>query len=155
MGLFSNLFGSKPDPTASWAAPAAKPGIDLTGKVGAMRLGDALEKARSIGRPARFEPGEGTDADLEYDGYHLEFIDGRLACAAFDVEGGGSVSVGEFDLTAATSPLDVQVWLGDPTSDSSEEKLRWIDYERDGITLALEFENEKLAYVQLYNQHFA
>ena len=64
--------------------------------------------------------------------------------------------VGTFELTADTTPVDVQVYLGDPSSDtSSNDGLRWIDYERGEATLALEFDEGKLAYVQLYAEGYA
>jgi hypothetical protein len=154
MNLFSRLLKGD-DPTGKWPPPSGKPAIDLDGKVGPLRLGDPLDQARPLGRPEKYDA-TGTDVDLEYDGYHLEFKEGRLVCAAFDIDGGTRVAVGEFTLSSAATPLDVQVWLGDPSSDStSGDGLRWIDYERSGNTLALEFEKEKLVYVQLYAEGYA
>lgn len=93
---------------------------------------------------------------LEYAGFELDFRDGRLACAKFDLDGPGSVSVGDIRLSRSTKPLDAQVWFGEPSSDSTGAgDLRWIDFERDGATLALEFDAKGLACVQLYAEGYA
>ena len=119
-----------------------------------MRLGDPWDAARALGRPQRVT---GTVSEvLEYPGFELEFTDGRLVCVKFDVDEGTSVNVGDIRLSRATKPLDVQVWFGDPTSDSgSGGDFRWIDFERDGATLALEFDAKGLTCVQLYAEGYA
>jgi hypothetical protein len=46
--------------------------------------------------------------------------------------------------------------LGEPTSDSTGGGgLRWMDYERAGATLALEFDSGGLSCVQLYADGYA
>src|SRR6185436_13241199 len=121
--------------------------------LGPIRLGDDVAAAKSLGSPQRTlgKPDEG-DCTLEFPGFDLEFIDGRLACVKF-VLGRNSVveCAGGIQLKRATRPLDVQVWFGDPASDSNDgNTLRWIDFERDGATLALEFDVGGLSCVQLY-----
>ena len=154
MGIFSKLF-SAPDPTAGWPPPTGRPALDLEGgKVGPLHLGDAFEAARALGRPVKLYSIM-RDPVLEYPGFELEFADGKLVCVKFDLDGSDRVEVGSHALTRSTTPLDAQVYFGDPTSDSSEGTLRWIDYERGGITLALEFDGGKLGCVQLYNEAFA
>ena len=114
--------------------------LDLdSASVGPLHLGDSIDKARSLGLPE----------DV------LEFQDGKLVCAKYDIDPGVAVEVGDFRLTSATTPLDAQVWFGDPSSDGSRGALRWIDYERGGATLALEFTNGKLTCVQLYAEGYA
>ena len=119
-----------------------------------MPLGASLDQARSFGRPKRVV-GTAAGRTLEYERFDLEFSDDRLACAKFDLDEGDSVTVGDIRLTPATKPLDIQVWFGDPSSDSSEGELRWIDYEREGATLALEFTDGRLTCVQLYAEGYA
>ena len=155
MKLFERLFAKHP--SAGWprgSGPA--PSLDLDrATVGPMRLGDPLEAARPFGRPVNVSAGAAGET-LEYDGFQLEMQDGKLICAAFDLDHRERVVVGTFELTADTTPVDVQVYLGDPSSDtSSNDGLRWIDYERGEATLALEFDEGKLAYVQLYAEGYA
>jgi len=66
------------------------------------------------------------------------------------------VNVRDIRLTRAVKPIDVQVWFGDPASDSGGPNgLRWIDFEREGATLALEFDAKGLSCVQLYAEGYA
>ena len=134
-----------------------RPRIDLeSGAVGPMRLGDPPADAQAMGAPRRTRKTGGGGTVLEFEGFQLEFHEGRLACAAFDLGDMDRVTVGDFTLTRATTPLDMHVWLGDPASDSTDGgKLRWVDFERPGATLALEFEDGKLKYVQLYADGYA
>ena len=119
-----------------------------------MRLGDAFDGARVFGRPRRI--GGSVSEVLEYPGFELEFKDGRLVCVKFDVDDAASVNVGDIRLSRATKPLDVQVWFGDPSSDSGGgADFRWIDFERGTATLALEFDARGLTCVQLYAQGYA
>jgi len=123
--------------------------------VGPLRLGDPPEAAAGLGKPARIH-GSGGNQVLEFDEFQLEFSEGRLACAKFDIDDDSSVNVGDYRLTRATKPLDVQVWFGDPASDSKGGgNLRWIDFEREGATLALEFDAKGLSCVQLYAEGYA
>jgi len=154
MGLLSRLLGK--DLTADWPPAAGIPSLDLERHaVGPLRLGDPVEGARALGRPqaAKGDPGGGML--LDYGTYDLQFRDGRLLCAGFDMEAASQVTVAGFTLSTATTPLDAMAWLGEPTSDSQEGDLRWIDYERGEATLALEFDGGKLACVQLYAEGFA
>ena len=132
------------------------PSIDLARQsVGPLRLGDPPDAAASLGKPARVHGCAGNEV-LEFDEFELEFSEGRLVCAKFDIDEGSGVSVGDYRLTRATKPLDVQVWFGDPASDSKGGgSLRWIDFERDGATLALEFDAKGLSCVQLYAAGYA
>ena len=99
---------------------------------------------------------EATRQSLEKDGCELEVDDGRLVCAKVDMDERMAVNVGDFRLTGATKPLDVLVWFGDPASDSNDgKKWRWIDFERGGATLALEFTDNRLSCVQLYGEGYA
>ena len=50
---------------------------------------------------------------------------------------------------------NAQFRLGERTSDSAGDGLRWLDYERDGATLALEFDDDGLTCVQLYAEGYA
>ena len=93
---------------------------------------------------------------LEYASFELEFEDGRFVCVKFDIDGAASVNVGDIRLSRATKPLDAQVWFGEPSSDScGGSDLRWIDFVRDGATLALEFDAKGLTCVQLYAEGYA
>ena len=118
------------------------PTLDLDRQaIGSLRLGDPVEKAKG----------------LDYEGFELEFKDGRLLAVKCDIDDGSVVNMpGDIRLTRATKPLDVQVWFGDPASDSTDGgKLRWIDFERNGATLALEFTGGQLSCVQLYAEGYA
>lgn len=149
------LFGKAKDPTADWPPAGAPPTLHLDPPaVGALPLGGALDGARSFGRPERCG-GLAAGRMLEYERFDLEFSDDRLVCVQFDLDEGDSVQVGDYRLADSTKPLDVQVWFGDPSSDSSQGNLRWIDYERNGATLALEFTGPKLTCVQLYAEGYA
>jgi hypothetical protein len=157
MGLLSKLLGTQ-DPTATWPAAGPPPALGLEGgQVGPLKLGDPLEAAKPLGRPGRITKMLANTLLLEYDAYDLEFKDARLVCTKFDLDDRGDrVTVAGFALSGATTPLDIKSWFGDPTSDSTGAgNLRWIDYERDGCTLALEFEDGKLRCVQLYAEGYA
>ena len=80
-----------------------------------------------------------------------------LVAVKFDIDEGSSVDVtGDIRLSRAVKPLDAQTWFGDPASDSTDGgKLRWIDFEHEGATLALEFTAEHLTCVQLYAEGYA
>ena len=104
--------------------------------VGALRLGDPPPGARSP------------------DGY--EFEGGRLVCWSLDMDESAGVRVAGRMFTRATTPQDVRAWLGEPSSDSTGGGgLRWMDYERAGATLALEFDSGGLSCVQLYAEGYA
>ena len=154
MGFLDLVFGKR-DPTAGWPAPRGQPVIDRKGrKVGPITLGDPFGEARAVGKPERVTR-QLSHQVFEYAGYDLEFGKEGLVCAKFDIEGAARVEVDGFGLTAATSPLDAIAWFGEPTSDSAEHGLRWLDYERDGATLALEFDGGKLRCVQYYGEGYA
>lgn len=152
------LFGKRKDPTSDWPPPGRPPSLDFERQaVGPLRLGDAFEAAKVFGRPGRCRALAGGKSQLlEYEGFELDFRDGRLACAKFDIARGASAIVGDIRLSRATKPLDVLVWFGEPSSDSrGGGDLRWIDFVRDGATLALEFDAKGLACVQLYAEGYA
>ena len=146
------------DPTASWPASGAAPALSLERKaIGPLCLGDSFEKAKPLGRPKRVH---GTVSEgnftLDYPAFELQFQDAVLICVKFDIDGAASVNVGDIRMSRATKPLDAQVWFGEPTSDSTGGGgLRWIDFERDGATLALEFDGKGLDCVQLYAEGYA
>ena len=151
------MFGSTDDPTTDWPAAGEAPTLDLERQaVGSLRLGDAFDGARVFGKPQRAR-GQGGDRTLEYATFDLEFKDGRLICAKFDLDGRKSVNVvGDIRLSRATQPLDALVWFGDPASDSTGGiDLRWMDFVRGGATLALEFDTQGLSCVQLYAEGYA
>jgi hypothetical protein len=151
-------MGADRDPTSGWPAPGALPTLDFGGRaVGPLRLGDSLDGAKALGRPIRLRgPANGANQVLEYAGFELEFQDGRLVCAKFDLDGPASVNVGDIRLSRSTKPIDAQVWFGEPSSDSTGGgDLRWMDFEREGATLALEFDANGLACVQLYAEGYA
>jgi len=153
------MFGKKEDPTSNWPAAGQPPTLDLERQaVGPLRLGDAFDKAQVFGRPKRFGGSvKGGNQLLEYATFELEFHDDRLVCAKFDIDGAAGVNfVGDIRLSRSTKPLDAQVWFGEPASDSTGGRdLRWIDFERDGATLALEFDSKGLTCVQLYAEGYA
>lgn len=152
------MFGKRKDPTSDWPPAGQAPSLDLERhSVGPLRLGDAFEAAKVFGRPARWRgPAGGESQLLEYEGFELDFRDGRLACAKFDIARGASAMVGDIRLSRATKPLDALVWFGEPSSDSTGGgDLRWIDFVRDGATLALEFDGKGLVCVQLYAEGYA
>ena len=133
------------------------PALDLERQsFGRLRLNATLEEAKELGPPKR-KLGSGAQQVLEYaGGYELEFQEGRLVCVKFDIDDRVSANVvGDIRLSRATQPVDVQVWFGDPTSDSAAGERRWIDYEREGATLALEFDAKGLSCVQLYAEGYA
>ena len=133
------------------------PPLDLQRQsFGPIRLNAPLDEASVFGPPKRKHASAGNEV-LEYAaGYQLEFQDGRLVCVRFDIdEGVSAIVAGDIRLSRATKPLDVQVWFGKPASDSSAGGLRWIDFERDGATLALEFGVMGLTCVQLYAEGYA
>jgi hypothetical protein len=149
----SLLFGKAKDPTADWPAAGQAPTLDLQRHaIGPLCLGDPLENARALGQPKRFR-----DGYLQYETFELEFKDGRLVAVKFDIDEGSSVNVaGDIRLSRAVKPLDVQTWFGEPVSDSTGGgNLRWIDFEHDAATLALEFTAERLTCVQLYAEGYA
>jgi hypothetical protein len=123
---------------------------------GPLRLNASLEDASVFGPPKRKRGSAGNQV-LEYaGGYQLEFQGGRLICVKFDIDEGVTADVvGDIRLSRATKPLDVQVWFGEPASDSTSGDLRWIDFERDTATLALEFDANGLSCVQLYGEGYA
>jgi hypothetical protein len=125
-------------------------------KVGPLRLGDPPQAASSLGAPKKAS-GKGGNRLLDFGEFELDFRDGKLACVRVDmVDAQRAVNVGDVRLSRAVKPLDVQVWFGDPTSDSEGGGgLRWIDFEREGATLALEFDAGGLACVQLYAEGWA
>jgi hypothetical protein len=152
------VFGKGKDPTAGWPAGGPAPTLDLERQaVGPLRLGDSFDQAKIFGKPERLRgPARGANQVLEYPGFELEFQGGRLVCAKFDLDGHSGVNVGDIRLSRATKPLDAQVWFGEPSSDSTGGGgLRWIDFSRDGATLALEFDGKGLACVQLYAEGYA
>jgi hypothetical protein len=152
------VFGKRKNPTSDWPAAGAAPILDLERKaVGPLLLGDPFDAARAFGRPGRMHGSASEGAVLEYPTFELEFQDGRFICAKFDIDGPASVNVvGDIRLSRATKPLDAQAWFGDPSSDSTEgPNLRWLDFERDGATLALEFDAKGLTCVQLYGDGYA
>ena len=151
MGFFSK------DPTADWPPTAAKPSIDFENHaVGPIRLGDPVEKARALGRPLGSRRWGQGGTLIEYQEFDLEFDkSGALVCAKFDILDDERVTVAGFALSSRTKPLDVRAWIGDPTSDSEEGKLRWLDFERGDATLALEYQDGKLGCVQLYAKGYA
>ena len=126
------------------------------GRVGPLQLGDAIEAAGALGTPKK-SSGKGDNRHLDYGTFELHFIDGKLAAAKVDmVDARSAVDVGDKHLTRAVKPLDAQVWFGEPTSDSGGPNgLRWIDFEREGWTLALEFDAKGLNCVQLYAEGYA
>lgn len=152
------MFGKDKDPTANWPAVGQPPTLDLERQaVGPLRLGDSFDGAKNLGRPKRLH-GSTREGNLvlEYASFELEFQAGRLVCAKFDIDGPASVNVGDFRLSRATKPLDAQAWFGDPSSDSrGGGDLRWLDFEREGATLALEFDAKGLSCVQLYAEGYA
>lgn len=151
------MFG-KEDPTPNWPAAGQTPTLDLERQaVGPLRLGDSFDGAKTLGRPKRVRgPTNGGKQVLEYASFELEFHDGRLVCAKFDFDGRASVNVGDIRLSRSTKPIDAQVWFGEPSSDSTGGgDLRWIDFVRDGATLALEFDAKGLTCVQLYAEGYA
>ena len=155
MGLLAKLF-RKDDPTADWPAATGKPALDPERQsVGPLRLGDPVEKARALGRPERVTRQRATGTLLEYADFELEFANGKLVCATFNLDPGKSVAVAGFTLTPTSTPLDLQAWLGAPSSDGREGKLRWLDFERGDATLALEYTEGKLSCVQLYGKGYA
>jgi hypothetical protein len=154
-----SVFGKRDDPTASWPANGAAPTLDLDRQsVGPLVLGDRFEGAEALGRPKRVR-GSLDDGNftLEYPAFDLEFHRGVLVCVKFDIDEGTSAScAGDIRLSLATKPIDAQVWFGEPASDSTGGAgLRWIDFERGGATLALEFTGERLTCVQLYGEGYA
>jgi len=152
------VFGKDKDPTSDWPAAGQTPALDLERQaVGPLRLGDSFDAARTLGRPRRLRgPANGGNQVLEYASFELEFRNGRLVCAKFDIEDRASVNVGDIRLSRSTKPIDAQVWLGEPSSDSTGGgDLRWIDFLRDGATLALEFDMKGLTCVQLYAEGYA
>ena len=155
----SRLLGRDEDPTLDWPAAGQVPTLSLERKaVGTLRLGDSFDSAKTLGRPKRLRgPASGGNQVLEYASFELEFQDGQFVCAKFDLDGSASVSVGDIRLSRSTKPLDAQVWLGEPASDSTQGSggLRWIDFMREGATLALEFDAKGLTCVQLYAEGYA
>ena len=151
------MFGKTKDPTIDWPATGAAPVLDLERKaVGPLRLGESFEAAKALGRPERFLGSvEGGNHVLEYASFDLEFHEGRLVCAKFDIDGPASVSVGGLRLSRSTKPLDARSWFGEPSSDSTNGTWRWLDFLRDGATLALEFDAKGLTCVQLYAVGYA
>jgi len=147
------------DPTSNWPAAGLAPTLDLERQgVGPMRLGGSFDDATAFGRPRRLRgPANAASQVLEYESFELEFQDGRLVCAKFDLDGRAGVNlVGDIRLSRATKPLDAQVWFGEPSSDSTGGGgLRWVDFLRDGATLALEFDAKGLTCVQLYAEGYA
>lgn len=149
------MFFSREDPTAGWPPAQAAPGLDLEGHaIGALRLGDPMEKARSLGKPKKVS-GKAPKLGLHYETFLLEFDDRGLICVSFEVDEGSRVAVGAYELTRATQPIDAQVWFGDPASDSAGDGLRWLDFQRGTATFALEFDEEGLDCVQLYAEGYA
>jgi hypothetical protein len=152
------VFGKRDDPTAGWPSTGAAPRLDLDGRsVGPLALGERFDAAEALGRPQRVR-GSTRDGNMtfEYRAFSLEFRRGDLVCVKFDLDEGSSVAVGDVRLTRATKPLDAQVWFGDPASDSTGGGgLRWMDFAREGATLALEFDAGGLACVQLYGEGYA
>jgi len=147
------LFGKAKDPTSDWPAAGPAPALDLEQQaIGPLRLGDAFESARALGRPKRARGGL-----LEYESFELEFKDDRLVAVKFDIDERSSVDVaGDIRLSRAVKPLDALTWFGEPASDSTGGgDLRWIDFERAGATLALEFTDGHLSCVQLYAEGYA
>lgn len=146
------------DPTASWPASGAAPALSLERKaIGPLCLGDSFEKAKPLGRPKRVN-GSVSDGNFTFDypAFELQFQDAVLICVKFDIDATASVNVGDIRMSRATKPLDAQVWFGEPTSDSTGGGgMRWIDFERDGATLALEFDAGGLSCVQLYGEGYA
>ncbi len=153
------MFGKGKDPTSGWPAAREAPTLDLERRsVGPLRLGDCLDDAKALGRPERVcGAAKGGNQTLEYAGFNLEFKDGRLVCAKFDIDERASVNVvGDIRLSRSTSPVDTHVWFGEPSSDSTGGGgLRWVDFERAGATLALEFDAKGLSCVQLYAEGYA
>ena len=152
------MFGKSKDPTSNWPDAGQAPTLDFERHaVGPLRLGDSFEDAKAFGRPTRLHgPESGGDQVLEYTTFELEFHDGRLVCARFDLDAGESVDVGDIRLSRSTKPLDAQAWFGEPASDSTSGRdLRWIDFVRNGATLALEFDAKGLICVQLYAEGYA
>ena len=152
------MFGKAKDPTSDWPPAGEVPALDLERQsVGPLRLGDPFDAAKDLGRPVRRSgrPNAGNQV-LEYDGFEIEFQDGRLVCAKFDLDGDAGVLVGDIRLSRSTKPIDAQVWFGEPSSDSTGGGgLRWIDFVRGGATLALEFDARGLTCVQLYAEGYA
>ena len=152
------MFGKEKDPTSGWPAAGQTPTLDLERQaVGPLRLGDSFDGAKALGRPNRLRGSvAGGNPLLEYASFELEFQGGRLVCAKFDLDGSASVNVGDIRLSRSTKPIDAQVWFGEPSSDTTDGgDLRWIDFERDGATLALEFDAKGLNCVQLYAEGYA
>lgn len=147
-----------PDPDLDGPGAGRTPALDLERKaIGPLRLGDPMDGAKVLGRPKRLHgPAKGGSQVFEYAGFALEFQDGRLVCAKYDLDGPASVNVGDIRLSRSTKPLDAQVWFGEPSSDSTDGgNLRWIDFELGGATLALEFDRNGLSCVQLYAEGYA
>jgi hypothetical protein len=149
------LFFSREDPTADWPPARAVPALDLERcALGEVRLGDPIEKARSLGKPRKVS-GKLPKLALAYDTFELEFDETGLVCVSFDVDALSRIAVDRYELTRATQPIDAQVWFGDPASDSEADGLRWLDFPRGTATLALEFDEEGLDCVQLYAEGYA
>ena len=153
------MFGKRDDPTAGWPANGAAPTLDLGSQsVGPLALGDRFEGAEAFGRPRRVAGSVDSGKFIfEYPTFELEFMRGVLVCVKFDIDEGVSAPhAGDIRLSHATRPIDAQVWFGEPASDSTGGGgLRWIDFERDGATLALEFTDDALTCVQLYAEGYA
>lgn len=152
------MFGKEKDPTSDWPPAGQAPALDLERQaIGPLRLGDSFDGAKALGRPRQVRgEAKGGNRLLEYAGFELEFQEGRLVCVTFAIDGPASVNVGDFRLARATKPLDIHAWFGEPASDSKGGGgLRWIDFVRDGATLALEFDAKGLSCVQLYAEGYA
>ncbi len=149
----TSLAGA-PDFIAGWPElPVSAPAVDLAGGgIGPLSFGCALEAARVFGRPTRFARPQRDHCELLYApaGFQLDFDGGHLAYAAFFVAADEllpdpSITFCEVRLrgigvlTWAATPRDAEALLGRPTSrdDDSDESV-WC-YEKETITLELEF----------------
>jgi hypothetical protein len=147
------------DPTSGWPDAGPTPALDLDQRaVGPLRLGDPFAAARVFGRPKRLG-GSVSDGNLmlEYATFELEFKGGAFICAKFDIDDPSRVVVDGFRLSRSSQPGEVLAWFGEPSSDSGSSggNFRWIDFERDGATFALEFDRKGLTCVQLYGEGYA
>jgi hypothetical protein len=156
MAFLDRFRKKEKDPVADWPEEGESPTLHLAPPaVGTVRLGDSLQAARALGKPVSCR-GEVGGYFLDYPRCGLEFKDDRLVCVHFNLAVEDDVTVGRHRLTFETTPVDAQVYFGDPTSDSSSpDGLRWLDFEQEGATLALEFDEDGLTCVQLYAEGYA
>lgn len=154
VGRLLALLGWRPNPTRHWAeADEPLPPFDLaTGALGALRLGDDLQRAEFLGRPDLVENPGWTRLHYLGRGFQLNFEGGQFVELTCDIappsnmppKAGQGFSrprlSGGIQFTPETTAEQVRELFGPPESEEDDARDKTLIYPRGQFYMAFEFE---------------